>query len=160
MTIPDAAWGERKNTKTLKQNCVQATNKQAAPKGYDLMPSNKSHIQFQIVSYVIRKKNSLPSLFIPTNKYDKSEDESRASTTADTCDEFRGKNFTFRRSSGQQVMPNFPPQLSRDYKPYKKLHRVSSCLQVHHVSLQHATQSDIFTSIINHYIQFRPLREN
>jgi hypothetical protein len=44
MTIPDVAWGDRKNTKTLKQNCVQATNKQAAPKGYDLMPSNKSHI--------------------------------------------------------------------------------------------------------------------
>ena len=47
MTIPDVAWGERKNTKTLKQNGVQATTKQAANKCYDLCRVTRVILSFK-----------------------------------------------------------------------------------------------------------------
>jgi len=114
MTIPDVAWRERKNTKTLKQNSLQATTKLAAPKRYDLCRETRGIFSFK--SFPTSPERKVPYSHYLLSRTNKSEDESRASTTADTSDEFRGRNFTFRRSSSWQVMPYFPPEISRDYK--------------------------------------------
>jgi len=58
MTIPDVALGEKKNTKTLKQNSVQATTKQAAPKCYDLR--RVTRVIFSVKSFPKSSEREVP----------------------------------------------------------------------------------------------------